>query len=268
MRLGIVIPVYIQQQALLDLTCQATAALQTISDATLYIVCTRLHITSPEELRECLQRQASFPVRVLHERCVERSVAGAWNHGVVHAFRNGADMVAVTANDVIVEAGCLDCLIDFGKAPENRGVAVWSGINTRDRANVDSSLVTDGCDFACFMLRRGTIERHGWFDSEYKPAYCEDNDYYTRVVLGGEECSVVHAARFFHHGSMTIRLDPEAARHVRLCFTKNQLRYQTKWGAATMPNTKKEVFERCFRHPYNDPTRSLSWWPNQQIPTL
>src|ERR1700722_10504508 len=113
-----------------------------------------------------------------------------------------------------------------------------------------------------------TIERHGWFDSGYKPAYAEDNDYYTRVVLGGEECRVVHAARFFHHGSMTIRLDPEAAHHVRHWFETNLRRYRDKWGAASMPRDRDEVLRTCFRHPYNDASKPLWWWPDQDVPTL
>ena len=88
--------------------------------------------------------------------------------------------------------------------------------------------MTDGCDFACFLLRRRTIERHGWFDAGYRPAYAEDNDYYTRVVLGGEDCRVVHAARFFHHGSMTIRSDTEATRPPCAALVREQ--YQTLSG--------------------------------------
>jgi GT2 family glycosyltransferase len=261
-------PVYLQAEALLDLTCQAVAALRTAAEATLYVVCNRLHVCTPEELRERLQRGAAVRVRVLHEPFVERSVAGAWNHGVAHALRDGAGLVCVVANDVVVEPDCLDRLAAFGRDPANAAVAVWSGIDTRDRPATDPSRVTDGCDFACFMLRPCTIGRHGWFDAGYRPAYAEDNDYYTRVVLAGEECRVVHAARFFHHGSMTIRLDPEAAHHVRHWFDANIRRYREKWGAASMPGSREDVLRDCYRHPYNDPTRPLSWWPDQEVPAV
>jgi hypothetical protein len=261
-------PVFLQNEPLLDLTCSSAAALRTAADATLYVVCTRLHGCTPEELGDRLQRQATVPVRVLHEPYVERSVAGGWNHGVANALRDGADLVCITANDVVVELDCLDRLIDFGREPVNAGVAVWSGIDARDRSTIDASLATDGCDFACFMLRRRTIERHGWFDAGYKPAYVEDNDYYTRVVLGGDDCRVVHAARFFHHGSMTIRLDAEAAHHVRHWFEANVRRYREKWGAAKMPADRDDVLRYCFRHPFNDSSKPLWWWPDQEVPAL
>jgi GT2 family glycosyltransferase len=268
MRLGIVMPVYLQQEALLELTCQSAASLRTAADATLYVVCNRLHVCTPEQLGQHLQREASVAVRVLHEPNVERSVAGAWNHGIGHALGEGADMVCVTGNDVIVEPDCLDRLIAFGADPVHAKIAVWSGVNVRDQPQPDPSLVADGCDFACFVLRRQTIERHGWFDAGYKPAYAEDNDYYTRVVLGGEDCRVVCAARFYHHGSMTIRLDPEAAHHVRHWFEANLRRYREKWGAATMPSTRAEVLRDCYRHPYNDASKPLDWWPGQDVPAL
>jgi GT2 family glycosyltransferase len=268
MRLGIVIPVYLQQESLLELTCQAAAALRTTAEATLYLVCTRLHVCSAEELQRRVQRHAAMPVRVLYEPGVERSVAGAWNHGTAQALRDGCAMVCVTANDVVVEPDCLDRLVAFGGAPANASVAVWSGIDTHDRAEIDPHRVTDGCDFACFMLRRRTVERYGWFDAGYRPAYAEDNDYYTRVVLGGDDCRVVHAARFFHHRSMTIKLDPEAAHHVRHWFETNLRRYRDKWGAAVMPACRGDVLRDCFPHPYNDASKPLSWWPDQDVPSL
>jgi hypothetical protein len=268
MRIGIVIPVYLQVEALMELTCRSVAALRVGGEATVYIVCTRLHVCGPEELHRRLQAQTCLPVRVLHQPFVEHSVAGAWNEGSAAALRDGADLVCITANDVVVEPDCLDRLVAFGQDPANVGVAVWSGIDTRDRPHIDPTQVTDGCDFACFAIRRRTVERHGWFDSGYRPAYAEDNDYYTRVNLGGEQCRVVHQARFFHHGSMTIKLDPEAAHHVRHWFDINIARYRAKWGAASMPRNREEVLRDCFPHPYNDPSKSLWWWPDQQVPSL
>ncbi len=55
------------------------------------------------------------------------------------------------------------------------------------------------------------VAHRNMFDPNFRPAYFEDNDYYARVVLGGGRCRVVHAAQFFHHGSMTIKEDPEMA---------------------------------------------------------
>ena len=75
MRLGIVMPVYLQQEALLDLTCQAVGALATAAEATLYVVCTRLHVCGPEELRRRLQGHATLPVRGC---CTSPSWSGAW----------------------------------------------------------------------------------------------------------------------------------------------------------------------------------------------
>lgn len=76
------------------------------------------------------------------------------------------------------------------------------------------------------------------------------------------------AVRFYHHGSMTIRLDPEAAHHVRHRFEANVLRYREKWGPTVMPATREDVLRDCYRHPYNDPSKLLSWWPDEDVPSL
>ena len=81
-----------------------------------------------------MQQQTALPLRVLHEPYVERSVAGAWNHGTAEALREGAEFVCITANDVVVQPDCLDRLIAFGADPTNAAVAIWSGIDVSHQA--------------------------------------------------------------------------------------------------------------------------------------
>jgi len=111
------------------------------------------------------------------------------------------------------------------------------------------------------MIRPRTIEQHGLFDPHFRPAYFEDNDYYGRVVLGGGACRVVHAAQFLHHGSMTVRHDAEMAHHVGYWFGKNRDYFRRKWGVAQPENSREGVLRHYYRHPFNDPTRALSWFP-------
>jgi hypothetical protein len=248
MKLGLIMPVWIQDNPdLLALTYRAAEALRTDAEPHLWVVCNRLHMVSPAELQRELSARCSVPVSVLHEPGVERSVAGAWNHGCRHALEWGADRLLIVANDVLVEPDCLDTLLRF----EQPGVALWSGINTRDRQAIDPALVTDGADFSCFMLPPRTLAEHGWFDEEFRPAYFEDNDYYARVVLGGDECRVLHAARFYHSGSQTIRLEPEAAHHVHHWWATNEARFRAKWGVASPANSAEEVRRLYHRRPFN-----------------
>ena len=194
MNIGVVIPVFVHTNpTLIDATVAAASRLRSAHALRLYVACTRLLLITPGGLRRRLAAACPFAVEVLHEPFVARSVAAAWNLGCREAVLAGADYLVLTANDVAVEPDCIDRLAAFGADPANADTAIWSGIDANGRGAIDPGAVTDACDFACCMLRPRTLEKHGWFDSAFRPAYGEDNDYYTRVALGGEHAHMVHA---------------------------------------------------------------------------
>jgi len=258
MKIAIVIPVWIQDRPeLIDQTARAAAHLCTTHDARLWIACTRLHQATPDELRARVQRECPLPVEVLHEPGVERSVAGAWNWGCRAGLAWGADYLLVTANDVEMEPPCIDALAAYGDAHPD--ASIWSGLDNRHPA-ADPAGVYECCDFACLMLRPSTLERFGWFDEHFRPAYHEDNDYYTRVVIGGGQPRMETAARFLHHVSLTIRTEAEAAHHVQHWWETNRTRYAAKWGPMPPPNTPAEVKAMCHQHPWGDVSLPVSFW--------
>jgi len=258
MRLGIVMPVILREPALLDCTREAVERLRTVHEACLYVICNRLHVCTSEELAADLQARFAGSVAVVNEPGVVRSVAGSWNRGAQLAMADNASYIAFVANDTRLEESCLDLLTEFG---ERSGADLWSGISYNNRPEIEPSRITDGADFSCFMVRPSTLHHHGWFDPNFKPAYFEDNDYYARVVLGGGECRVVHAAQFYHHGSATIRRDPEAAHHVEHWFESNRSYFARKWGISQPAVSRDGVIEHYYQHPFNDPARPLSWFP-------
>jgi len=261
MKLGIIMPVVLQNQALLAMTLEAAAHLKSRHAATLYVVCNRLHICLPQALQEALERHFCGHVRVLYEAGVERTVAGAWNHGCAGALADGVNYMAIVANDTRAREDCLDALIAYGESGAIGEADLWSGISHNNRDEIDTTQTGDGADFSCFMIRPATLAKHGRFDSNYRPAYFEDNDYYGRVVLGGGKCRVVHAAQFFHHGSMTVRQDAEMAHHVTFWFEKNREYFRRKWGVSQPENSHEGVLRHYHRHPFNDPAKPLSWFP-------
>lgn len=263
MKIGIVTPVVLQNEALLTMTLEAVEHMKTRYAATLYVVCNRLHVCVPEALQALLQQRFRGRVQVVHEPGVERSVAGAWNVGCLRAMKDGADYIAIVANDTRLNEECLDLLADYGASGE---ADLWSAISYNGRGAIDASQRTDGADFSCFMFVPGTIGRHGFFDPNFRPAYFEDNDYYARVVLGGGDCRIVHAAQFFHHGSMTVKSDPEMAHHVSHWFEQNRGYFRTKWGVSVPENSKEGVAQRYYHHPFNDRTKALSWFPSDGRP--
>jgi GT2 family glycosyltransferase len=258
MKIAIVMPVVLQNEVLRQMTLDAVRHLVTQHEATLYVVTNRLHVCTPDALQADLT--ANFPgrARLLHEAGVERGVAGAWNHGCQIALQEGASYLTIVANDTRLRPECLDRLVEYG---ETGAADLWSGLAENGRDQIDVSRATDGADFSCFMMRPATLQKHGLFDANYRPAYFEDNDYYGRVVLGGGKCRVVHGAQFFHHGSMTVRSDPEMAHHVRHWFEKNREYFRKKWGVANPENSAEGVLQRYFPHPFNDVSRPLTWFP-------
>jgi GT2 family glycosyltransferase len=239
MKLAIVMPVVLQTEALLALTQEAVSHLRSRHTTVLYVVCNRLHVRVPQILQSDLQARFRGQVVVVHEPGVERSVAGAWNKGCELALADGADYVVIVANDTRLREDCLDKLIEFGE----RGVAdLWSAISFNNRNQIDPNETADGADFSCFMIRPGTLQRHGFFDPNYRPAYFEDNDYYGRVVLGGGECRVVHGAQFFHHGSMTVREDAEMAHQLVTGSGKTVPTFPKNGESRSLKTPAKEFF--------------------------
>jgi len=248
----------LQQTQMLDLTLDAVAHLQSRHELALYIVCNGLHVCTDAELAAKVRERFTGRVEIVNEPGVIRSVAGSWNEGARRAIEEEFTYIAAIANDVVLRPDALDRLVDFGDTGE---ADLWSGISYNNRGHIEPSAVSDGADFSCFMFRPATLQTFGWFDTNFKPAYFEDNDYYARVVLGGGRCRVVHGAQFFHHGSMTIRVDPAAAHHVNHWFGLNRQYFSRKWGVQTPGNSAEEVVARYYRHPFNDPVRPISWFP-------
>jgi len=258
MRLAIVTPVVLQNQELLEVTLEAVRHFVTRHEATLYLMCNRLTVCSMDGLQAKVAENFLGPVRISYDSGTDRCVSESWNEGCKIAVADGVDYMAIIANDTRLKPDCLDHLVDYGE----RGTAdIWSGIAYNGRKPIEGCAESDGSDFSCVMLRPQTLERHGWFDPNYRPAYFEDNDYYGRVVLGGGKCRVVHAAQFFHHGCLTYRKDPQVAEQVQKWLRKNGEYFTRKWGVPKPLNSAEEVLAHYFRNPFNDSGKALGWFP-------
>ena len=260
MHIGIVMPVILQERSLFEYTFEAVECLKTSHTATLYVICNRLHLSTEEELQAELESRFSGKVIVINESGVTRSVSESWNLGATLAIADGAQYINFVANDTRLREDCLDVMVAFG---ESGDADLWSGIAYNQNPQLDPLQITDGADFTCFMVRPSTLQQYGWFDSNFKPAYFEDNDYYARVVLGGGRCRILHAAQFYHHGSATIHQDPEAAHHVRHWFEVNRSYFAKKWGVSQPAGSSEGVLQHYYSNPFNDRSRPLSWFPSQ-----
>ncbi len=161
-----------------------------------------------------------------------RSVAACWNYGLTWGLQKGASAVLVLNNDIVCKQNCVDRLVDFARHhPEFVLVTAWEHA---DLATLEDSEEreewVESPHFSCFLAGKSLLERIGRFDEAFFPAYYEDNDMHHRIKLAGERAVCYRGARFYHHGSRTICVDPRLAEANRNSFTRNGEYYMAKWG--------------------------------------
>lgn len=61
----------------------------------------------------------------------------------------------------------------------------------------------DKCEFSCVITKREIIDKLGIFDTNYSPAFFEDNDFKYRAIEAGYDTYFITSACFFHFGSVT-----------------------------------------------------------------
>lgn len=256
-------PVWLQERPLLDLTERAVQTIKTQCDASLYIVPSRLksELITALDLQLKASDWCGLPTKVVCTAVIDNSVAKCWNIGCEEAFRDGCHFVLIQANDVMLEPGTIDTLVQFGL--DNWDVDLWSALAVNLHGDNLPQGVGDSADFCCFMLRPTTFHRFGTFDERFRPAYFEDNDYYGRVFLGGGKCAHVFAAHVNHIGSQTMKLDPEAAHHNNYWFNINQKRFMDKWQTPRSAASPAEVHALYSRHPWGDTNRTVAYWDRE-----
>ena len=90
--------------------------------------------------------------------------------------------------------------------------------------------------YSSFALNREGVERVGYFDENFHPAYFEDNDYAYRCFLDGMEMvHLINGAK--HEGSATIYGDQSYRDQNHQTFEANKAYYLAKWGG--MPSQER-----------------------------
>lgn len=256
MSYAVIVPLWVKEKReVLDSLCRLAASLDK-RDGVLYVVCNRLHLVGPEELKDLVQGHCKLPVKVLYEPGVERSVAGAWNHGIRQADADGHSWFLLAGVDTEAHPWAIDRM-EWSLTYKDDCYDLASGIDDRHGPSPRQSVA---CDFAFFGLTMATIRKAGWFDALFRPAYFEDNDYFARAILAGLRVTNLPDVRFKHAGSMTINLEPEAAHHVNHWFEHNKARYMKKWGVSRVLNDPQEILSLCHKNPWNDPSLPLTFW--------
>lgn len=190
------------------------------------------------------------------------SLSGAWNNGIRDAIEQGADYILIINNDIHLHPKTISHLMAF---MDRTGYLLVTADNIKERMSLETMLqmelpveytdydcevITDwraeGPDFSCFMITPETIETIGYFDENFKQAYCEDWDYHVRINRArvhaeqhndlSVDAGKVHAKRlstapYMHYASQTIVNNNKLRHGISVQHAKNQNYYLSKWGA-------------------------------------
>ena len=146
-------------------------------------------------------------------------VAASWN-GIIK-WNPGADWWFILNADIVMAPQDLDAM---ERAIKSSDVVTFRGMHA-------------------FGVRRTAIERVGWFDENFIPAYFEDNDFSYRCRLMGVEIQQLDGG-FDHIGSATIRRSEHYMRENHRTFPLNQGYYLAKWGGSVGHEVYTTPFDR------------------------
>lgn len=167
-------------------------------------------------------------------------VGPAWNNALRWAINTDIEFLFVVNDDVVFRPGVMHSMLHWSKrkydlvSPQNEtGVCHPYGLN-----------------FWCFLVQpKEFVERFGFFDENFAPAYYEDDDMAYRMHLLGGNIKTTHDK--IYHAVSGSETDPDLTRSL---YDKNLAYYIEKWGGP--PNGER------YRTPYNGKRSPLYWRNN------
>jgi len=190
--------------------------------------------------------------------------AGGWNAGVQYALDHGFTHIGIFNNDILVGPNAIQAMYD--RLKREPAVYMTSAVDTIKELPIPQLVLNPEHDvnkkpdteaphpnFSCFMITKETVEKVGFFDEGFFPAYFEDNDYHYRLKLaGGVNCAIANTlAVFIHYGSRTQNQSIGSPIVPGPSFEANRNYFISKWGGA--PGSEK------YTIPFNDSTKDLTY---------
>jgi hypothetical protein len=167
-------------------------------------------------------------------------VGPAWNEGIRRAVEQGCDSIVIVNDDVVMSPGLISRLIN----PLQGDTVLVSP------QNITGVCHPRGLNFWCYAISSSFVDRFGFFDENYAPAYYEDDDMAYRIKLGGGKIKTLN--EFIYHevqGTQNLDDEPVAGRDV---WDRNLKYYSDKWGGH--PGSER------FRSPFNNRSMTIKDW--------
>jgi len=169
-----------------------------------------------------------------------KGCSASWNFGIKRAIRDyGSKYFLILNNDILLNPIAIDLLISTISRKNVVLASATDVSSTISRPNEVRGLlppvktaISEAPEFSCFLLSLKAIEKVGYFDEKFFPAYFEDNDYHYRIRLAGLKAVKTNQALYFHFGSRTIKDNQEIHRQSDLGYVANREYYRNKWGGS------------------------------------
>lgn len=180
---------------------------------------------------------ADWIVRVWRHVPPLPSLSATWNRALDYAWEIGAEDALVINNDVELVQEYYAQLRDVLQRQQlwflsGVGVTPPQFYEYRDRRGsmLDTTLQLHP-DFSAYLITRACHAKYR-FDESYIPAYCEDQDFHRRMLLGndGRKIGKINLP-FLHHASGTLKSqDPAAREQLQIAIAVgSRAHHERKW---------------------------------------
>ncbi len=177
-------------------------------------------------------------------------VARSWNLGINLAIEKfKSDYFFIPNNDILIRP---ETMYILASDIQQKDVLLSTAYNINDGKNLPSNLINlplienpiynEHPDFSCFMIKKETIDKIGYFDENIWPAYFEDNDYHYRIQIAGYKAVKNLQNIYYHFGSQTVKNNPNTAVVSNTNYLKNKEYFKEKWGGYPGEETFKTPF--------------------------
>lgn len=177
-------------------------------------------------------------------------VGRSWNIGAQRVLETQADYLVILSATMRFEDGMFD-LEELLKANEYK-----YGMETQ-------------FGWHCIAIGRECLEKIGIFDTNFFPAYYEDNDYIRRMELADIHDPMGYSTRLpknpieAHTMGDAHALKSGVKVNMMACFNY----FVEKWGRGP-DYSSKENRDKMYKHPFNDERRDLKYFPERSIQQL
>jgi len=168
-------------------------------------------------------------------------VSAGFNQGIKIALIQKSEFFLIVNNDIIFRKDSIDNLLKFAR---NTNYGYVTSIDSRRCFKQDylefklRNEEWEGLCNSCFILKKSTVDKIGFYDENYFPAYMEDIDYIERMGQAGIERRSTFMSIIFHDEGSTGRKNNwkltsecnSSAKLYEFAYIKGKEYFKKKWG--------------------------------------